>query len=212
MVDRGDGNDLFCMDGAADEISDSGSYKDGQLVSSHANLRWYQDGAVEDSGIRIFDIGYSGHTVSFKLVIPGQGGAGAEINDFANADGAEVIAGGSDPATADPTIAPTAAPTTAPTAAPIEAVKAADVRTVDTSEDASCKNSGEPCERSDECCSLCSCKRDKKSKEHFCKLRKKSRTDPVVRASREKKKKNNKKKAAAGARKLREKRRITPLA
>ena len=212
MQDRGDENDLFCMDGAADEISDSGSYKDGQLVSSHANLRWYQDGAVEDSGIRIFDIGYSGHTVSFKLVIPGQGGAEAEVNDFATADGAEANVGVyDDPATADPTTAPTVAPTTAPTAAPIEAATA-DVRTVDTSEDASCKNSGEPCERSDECCSLCSCKRDKKSKEHFCKLRKKSRTDPVVRANREKKKKNNKKKAAAGARKLREKRRITPLA
>ena len=210
MADRGDEDDLFCMDGAADEISDSGVYKDGQLVSSHANLRWYQGGAVEDSGIRIFDIGYSGHTVSFKLVIPGQGGAEAGVNDFATADGAEVIAGGSDPATADPTAAPTAAPTTAPTTAPIADAPAEDnnAATDDTQQESTCGINGEGCRSSDECCSRHSCKWIKKRKEWCCKLQKKRDKDPVARASRQKKK-NEKK---AGARKLREKRRITPLA
>jgi len=81
---RGDGNDVFHKDGPANEISDSGIYKDGQLVSPDTNLRWYQGGAMEDSGIRIFDIGYSGHTVNFKLTIQGQGGA--VVNDVGSED------------------------------------------------------------------------------------------------------------------------------
>lgn len=72
---RGDGSDLFYKGGTADEIGPNGAFKDGQLVSSDVNTNWYQRGNIVDSSIRIYDVGYPGHTVSFKVEMAGQGGS-----------------------------------------------------------------------------------------------------------------------------------------
>jgi hypothetical protein len=164
-VSRGDRDDFFKKDGPADEISDSGIYKDGQRVSADTNLRWYQGGIMEDSHIRIFDIGYSGHTVSFKVTMQGRGGS--EINDVGSED-----------------------------------------FSIDGPQKNTCGVNGERCKASDECCSRHSCKNIRNSRgkrKMCCKMQRKRNKNQQARNKRNRNKKNT------GARKLREKRRITPL-
>jgi len=72
---RGDGSDLFYKGGPADEIGPNGAFKEGQLISSDVNTNWYQRGNIVDSTIRIYEVGYPGHTVSFKVEMASQGGS-----------------------------------------------------------------------------------------------------------------------------------------